>query len=273
MTEPLTMRALRLALAAALALGATAAATAVRAAEAPKIPHLSLPSDGIFGTFDRQQLQRGLKVYTGVCANCHGLRLVAYRNLVDIGLTPSQAREVAAAKEVDDIGDDGQPKKRKAELTDRFVSPFPNIQAAAATHGKAPPDLSLMVKAREGGASYCYALLTGYGDPPKDWKDEDGTPRQLDAGQFYNRYFVGNVIKMAPPFTDEGAGGAVDYGQNSPVKPTVEQMSKDVCAFLAWTSEPTMEVRKRTGIKVMLFLLIFTGVAFVIYRRVWRNIH
>lgn len=260
---------MRLALAAALALAALASATTVYAAEQIKLPAQSWTFDGVLGTFDRKQLQRGLKVYVTVCSACHGMRHLAYRNLVEIGLTPSQAKEIAAQKEVDDIGDDGQPKKRKADLKDRFVSPFPNAQAAAATHGKVPPDLSLIIKAREGGADYVHALLIGYSDPPKDWKDDDGKPKKLEGNQQYNKYFPGHVIAMAPPLASDGQ---VEYGKDDP-KPTIDQMARDVSAFLAWAAEPTMEERKRTGIKVVLFLLVFTGIFFVIYRRTWRNVH
>ena len=265
---------MRLAIAAGLALATLAAAAPGRAAEGGKLKSASWSFDGVFGTFDRKQLQRGLKVYTTVCSLCHGMRQLSYRNLVEIGLTPSEAKAVANAKEVDDIGDDGQPKKRKADLKDRFVSPFPNVQAAAAANNnKAPPDLSLMVKAREGGANYVYSLLTGYEEPPKDWKDDDGKPKKLEAGQNYNKYFPGHVIAMTPPLTPDTE---VDYGkdaQGKPIKPSVEEMAKDVAAFLAWAAEPTMEERKRTGIKVMLFLLLLTGVFFVIYRRLWKNLH
>lgn len=265
---------MRLAIAAGLALATLAAAVPGLAAEADKPKAQSWTFDGVFGTYDRAQLQRGLKVYTTVCASCHGLRQVYYRNLVEVGLTPSEAKAVAAQKEVDEIGDDGQPKKRKADLIDRFVSPFPNVQAAAsANSGKAPPDLSLIVKAREDGANYLYSLLTGYSDPPADWKDEEGKPRKLEDGQHYNKYFPGNVIAMMAPIT---ADTEVDYGndaQGKPIKPSVEEMARDVTAFLAWAAEPTMEERKRTGIKVMLFLLIFVAVFFVIYRRVWKDVH
>ena len=265
---------MRLAIAAGLALAALSAAVPGRAAETEKLKASSWSFDGVFGRYDRPQLQRGLKVYTTVCANCHGLRQVSYRNLVEIGLTPSEAKAVASAKEVEEIGDDGQPKKRKADLKDRFVSPFPNMLAAAsANNGRAPPDLSLMVKAREGGADYLYSLLTGYAEPPKDWKDAEGKPRKLESGQYYNHYFPGNVIAMLAPLT---ADTTVDYGndaQGKPIKPSVEEMAKDVTAFLAWAAEPTMEERKRTGIKVMLFLLVFVGVFFVMYRRLWKNAH
>ncbi len=265
---------MRLAIAAGLALATLAAAVPGYAAESEKPKSESWTFDGVFGRYDRAQLQRGLKVYTTVCASCHGLRQVYYRNLVEVGLTPSEAKAVAATKEVDVIGDDGQPKKRKGDLVDRFVSPFPNMLAAAsANNGKAPPDLSLIVKAREGGANYVYALLTGYSDPPADWKDEEGKPRKLDDGQHYNKYFAGNVIAMMQPLTQDTE---VDYGkdaQGKPIKPSVQDMAKDVTAFLAWAAEPSMEERKRTGVKVMLFLLIFVGVFFVIYRRVWRDAH
>lgn len=260
---------MRLAIAAGLAL-ATLSAVPGQAAEADKLKSEAWSFDGIFGRYDRAQLQRGLKVFTTVCANCHSLRQVYYRNLTDVGLTPSEAKAVAQTKEVEEIGDDGQPKKRKGDLKDRFVSPFPNVQAAAtANGGKAPPDLSLIIKAREGGANYVYSLLTGYANPPADWKDDEGKPRKLEAGQNYNLYFPGHVIAMMPPLT---ADTSVEYPKDGP-KPTVEQMAKDVVSFLAWAAEPTMEERKRTGTKVMLFLLVFVGVFFVIYRRVWKNAH
>ena len=140
---------------------------------------------------------------------------------------------------------------------------------AEAWFGKAPPDLSLIIKARAVGADYVYSILTGYAEPPKDWKDEEGHPKTLESGQNYNHYFAGNVIAMPPPLTQDGQ---VEYGKDDP-KATVDQMAKDVTAFLAWAAEPTMEERKRTGIKVMLFLLIATGVFFVIYRRIWKDVH
>lgn len=250
------------------------AGSAVQAAEGIKVPSQKWSFDGVLGKYDRAQLQRGLKVYANVCASCHGLRLVHYRNLTEIGLTPSEAKAVAEKKEVQDIGEDGQPKARKADLKDRFVSPFPNAVAAAfSNNGKAPPDLSLIVKAREGGADYLFALLTGYSAPPADWKDEDGKPRKLEDGQHYNKYFPGHVIAMSPPLTGEDQGkDTVGYGKDDP-KPTVEQMARDVSAFLAWAAEPTLEARKRTGIKVILFLLIFTGVFYVVKKRVWKNVH
>jgi ubiquinol-cytochrome c reductase cytochrome c1 subunit len=265
---------MRLTLAAAALLAAVSAIPAAsRAEEGIEPKPLHLKSDGIFGSFDRAQIRRGLKVYLGVCSACHALEHLAYRNLAEIGLTTSEIRAIASEKRVTEIGDDGQPKERPALPRDMFVSPFPTAEAAAAANnGKAPPDLSLVVKAREGGAAHVYSILTGYGTPPKDWRDSEGHPKKLAAGQYYNTYYPGNIIAMPPPLTSEGQGGQVEYGKGDP-KPTVDQMAQDVAAFLHWASEPTMEVRKRTGIKVMLFLLFFTGVFFVVKRRVWRNVH
>ncbi len=255
--------------AAAAFVALTGAVPALAAGDAPPPLNQDWSFDGLFGTFNRAQLQRGLKVYTTVCANCHSLRLVNYRNLTEIGLTPGEARAVASQKKVKEIGPDGEPLERPAELRDRFVSPFANDAAAkTANNGALPPDLSVIIKAREGGANHTAAVLIGYRDPPADWKDGEGNPRKLEPGQYYNEYFPGHVIAMAPPLSD----GVVDYGPSSP-KATVEQMARDVAAFLAWTAEPTLEQRKRTGIKVMLFLLLFAGIFYVIKKRVWRSVH
>jgi ubiquinol-cytochrome c reductase cytochrome c1 subunit len=261
---------MRAALAAAILALGLAGGPAGAAEEAPEPPAQNWSFEGPFGSYDRGQLRRGLKVYTTVCAGCHGLKHVSYRNLTEIGLTPAEARELAAQKKVKEIGPDGEPVERAAELKDAFVSPFANPQAAmAANNGALPPDLSLITKARSGGADYVAALLTGYSDPPKTWVDEAGKPRTLEGAQYYNAYFPGHVIAMAPPLN---ADGMVEYGKDDP-KPTVQQMANDVSAFLSWAAEPTLEHRHRTGIKVILFLLLFTGLFFVIYRRTWRALH
>ncbi len=260
---------LRRSLAAVALCVAGAAPTLAAGEDAPAPPDQPWSFDGVFGTFNRPQLQRGLKVYTNVCASCHGLRLLSYRNLTEIGLTPAEARGVAGQKKVKVIAGDGEPVERPAELNDRFVSPFANDQAArTANNGALPPDLSVITKARENDADYIYALLTGYAEPPRDWKDEAGAPRKLEPGQYYNTYFPGHVIAMTPPLNE----GAVEYGPQGP-KATVEQMALDVAAFLAWAAEPSLEQRKRTGIKVMLFLLLFTGIFYLIKKRVWRAVH
>ncbi|PPR12092.1 MAG: Cytochrome c1 [Alphaproteobacteria bacterium MarineAlpha11_Bin1] len=217
---------------------------------------------GIFGTFDRGALRRGAKVYNEVCSACHGLRLVAYRNLLDIGFAEREIKAIAAEREVPaEPNDDGEIEMRPAIPSDRFVSPFPNDNAARAANGGAlPPDLSLIVKARPGGADYIHALLTGY-------KEEAPAGIEVPEGMNYNEYYAGNMIAMASPLAEDG----VEYADGT--KASVEQMSEDVTVFLAWAAEPELEERKRMGIKVILFLLILTGLLYVVKRRVWADAH
>jgi ubiquinol-cytochrome c reductase cytochrome c1 subunit len=247
------------------ALAATASVSfsfAARAAEqGPALPKVEWSFDGPFGTYDRHALQRGLQVYREVCSVCHGLKYVAFRNLSDLGYDEDEIKAIAAEYTVVDGPDDeGEMFERPALPSDRIPSPFPNEKAAAAANnGAAPPDLSLMVKARDGGADYVHALLTGYAEPPAD--------REVLEGQNYNLYFPGNMIAMAPPLFED----AVEYADGTPA--TVEQMAFDVASFLAWTAEPEMEHRKRMGIKVVLFLLVFTGVLYAAKRKVWADLH
>jgi ubiquinol-cytochrome c reductase cytochrome c1 subunit len=263
------MRKLLIASLAAVSVG-SAAAPGARAAEAPAPPALSWSFGGLFGGYDRAQLRRGLQVYQGVCASCHGLRHVHYRNLLDIGLTAKQIEEIAGQKKVPGEPDEaGDPTERNAGANDPFVGPFKNDNAAkAANNGAVPPDLALMAKAREGGPDYIHGILTGYSKPPADWKEADGTPKTLGTGQYYNKYFPGHVTAMAPPLTGDGQ---VDYPQDGP-KATVDQMARDVSAFLMWAAEPKLEDRKRMGIKVILFLLVMTGFFYAIYRKVWADV-
>ncbi len=264
------MRKLLIATIAAVSLGTLASQPARAAGDIPTLPSVSWSFEGLFGRYDRAQLRRGLQVYIGVCASCHGLRHVYYRNLLEIGLTRAQILEIAKQKKVPGEPDEsGDPTERDAGMNDRFVGPYKNDNAAkAANNGAVPPDLSLMAKAREGGAQYIYALLTGYMKPPADWKDEDGKPKTVPTGGNYNKYFPGHVIAMAPPLTSDGQ---VDYPEGSPAA-TVDQMSKDVSAFLMWAAEPKLENRKRMGIKVILFLLVLTGLLYAIYRKVWADV-
>jgi ubiquinol-cytochrome c reductase cytochrome c1 subunit len=216
---------------------------------------------GLFGTLDRAAMQRGFQVYNEVCAGCHSLRLVAYRNLMDIGFTEDQVKTIAAEKEVTDgPNDEGEMFDRPARPSDKFVSPFPNVQAArSANNGAFPPDLSLIVKARVGGADYLHALLTGYKEePPKGVK--------LAENMAYNVYFTGHQIAMPSPLSDDG----VEYADKT--KATVAQMSQDVTTFLAWASEPEMEERKRLGVKAILFLIVFTGMLYALKRKIWADI-
>ena len=175
-------------------------------------------------------------------------------------LTEDQVKKIAAAKEVTDgPNDEGEMFQRPARPSDKFVKPFPNEQAArAANNGAYPPDLSLIVKARVGGADYLHALLTGYKEPPADVK--------MSEGMYYNVYFPGNQIAMAPPLAE----GVVEYADKT--KATVSQMAHDLTTFLAWAAEPETEDRKRIGIKAILFLIVLTGMLYAIKRKVWSDL-
>ena len=216
---------------------------------------------GLFGTFDRGSLQRGFQVYTEVCAGCHSLRLMSYRNLSEIGFKEDQIKEIAAEVEVvDGPNDEGEMFERPGRPGDRFKSPFPNANAArAANNGALPPDLTLMVKARLGGADYLHALMTGYREAPEGF--------ELSEGMSYNAMFPGNQIAMPSPISEDG----VEYADGT--KATIDQMSRDVTTFLAWAAEPEMEERKRMGVKVLLFLLVLTGMLYALKRKIWADIH
>ncbi|MDH3234826.1 MAG: cytochrome c1 [Alphaproteobacteria bacterium] len=244
----------------------------------PKGQHWSF--GGIFGTYDKPQLRRGFQVYQEVCAACHSLRHVAYRNLSAIGLDEKAIEAIAAEKELPGEPDEeGEATTRKALPSDKFVPPFANENAArSANNGALPPDLSLMTKARIGGPDYLYALLTGYGrKQPKYEVDGHGevqldeekkpVPFKLGEGLHYNPYFPGLKIAMGPPLSDEG----VEYADKT--KATVAQQAKDVTAFLQWAADPYLEDRKRMGIKVILFLIFLTGLLYAYKRKVWAKLH
>ncbi len=243
---------------AALAAIATASSAARAAGEGPALPHVEWSFDGPFGTYDRRAMQRGLQVYREVCAGCHSLKYIAFRDLTDLGYNEDEIKAIAAEYTVTDgPNDEGEMFERPGRPSDYFPSPFPNEKAAAASNGgAAPPDLSLMAKARMGGPTYIHALLTGYEDPPADF-----------PGDNYNLYFPGNQIAMASPLFEDG----VSYADGTPA--TVDQMAKDVSHFLMWTAEPKMEDRKGMGIKVLIFLVVFTGVLYAAKRKVWADVH
>jgi ubiquinol-cytochrome c reductase cytochrome c1 subunit len=249
------MRRLVLALGAALAI-----ATPAFAAEEVAIPSQRWSFNGIFGTFDRASAQRGFQVYREVCATCHGLRQVAYRNITALGFSAEEARAVAVAVEFPAVNDAGEPTTRPGTPADRFRSPYANPQAArTANNGALPPDLSLMIKARENGANYVYALMTGYSDPPAGVTLQDGMN--------YNAAFPGHQIAMPPPLSD----GRVEYGDGT--RATVAQMSHDVVTFLAWAAEPELEARHKLGVQVIIFLLLLTGILYAVKRKVWADLH
>lgn len=231
------------------------------AAEGVAIEAQDWSFDGAFGTFDRAALQRGFQVYQNVCASCHGLKYVAYRNLAQLGYSEDEIKAVAAEKQVTDgPNDEGEMFERPGLPSDRFVSPFPNDNAARfANRGALPPDLSLIVDARAGGADYLYGLLVGYQDAPAGVTVPDG--------MYYNTGFAGHQIAMPPPLFPDG----VTYGDNTPA--TVAQQARDVTTFLAWASEPNLEQRKRAGVMTVLFLLVFTGLLYATKRKIWAAVH
>ena len=221
------------------------------------IPQTNWSFSGIFGTFDRASQQRGFQVYKEVCSGCHGLRLVAYRNLRALGYSDAEVKVIASENEATDgPNDEGEFFTRPARPSDRFVSPYPNENAARYANGGAyPPDLSLIIKSRVGGANYLHALLTGYEEAPNSTK--------VPEGMYYNKYYSGNLIGMPQPLYEDG----VSYADGT--KASSEQMAKDVSTFLAWASEPEMEERKRMGISVILFLLVLVGLSDFSMKRIW----
>jgi len=250
-----------LSLTAAVAVVVTAA-TAFAAGDSKAPRSTDWNHSGPFGTYDRAAMQRGLQVYRESCSSCHSLDYIAFRNLTEIGLSEDEAKAIAAEYEIEDGPDDvGDMFERPGKLSDYFPAPFPNEQAARASNGGAyPPDLSLIVKARGGGENYIYSLLTGY-------QDEAPEGVEMGDGMNYNPYFPGRQIAMAPPLFEDG----VEYADGTPA--TVEQMAKDVTTFLAWAAEPTLEVRKQTGVKVILFLLVFAAVLYAAKRKIWADVH
>jgi ubiquinol-cytochrome c reductase cytochrome c1 subunit len=272
-----------IAVAAGLALSASPA-LASGGAKHPRSGGFSF--EGAFGTFDQGQLQRGYKVYREVCASCHGMDLMHFRTLAEPGgpfydahqVNPAENRFVkvlAAEVQVPDIDSEtGEAIMRDAVPADRFPNPYPNATAAAAGNGgAAPPDLSVMAKARHDGANYIYSLLSGYRAAPAGL--------EIRPGQYYNPYMAGDLT----PFVAEGAhvppggfiamppplmAGQVTYDDGS--AETVDQYAKDVAAFIAWASDPKQVQRKQSGMGVMIFLILFAGVTYMSYRRIWKGV-
>lgn len=228
---------------------------------APQPPQVDWSFNGPFGTFDRAAMQRGFQVYKQVCSACHGLNHLAYRNLAALGYDEAEIKSIAAeATIVDGPNDEGEMFERPGKPSDRFKKPFANEKAARAANGGAlPPDLSLIVRARADGSNYVHGILTGYEQAPAGFA--------LNPGMNYNKYFLGHQIAMAAPLVD----GSVTYDDGTAA--TVDQMARDVTTFLTWASEPAMEERKQTGIKVLIFLLVFTGLMYLTKRKVWKNLH
>ncbi|BBC71356.1 cytochrome c [Altererythrobacter sp. B11] len=226
---------------------------------------LHLASDGPFGHFDRQQLQRGYQVYKEVCSACHSLKQVALRDLAELGYTEAQVKAEAATWTVPGVDPNtGEASTRPGTPTDYFPSPYPNdVAAAAANGGKVPPDLSLITKSRHGGASYVHSLLVGYTEQPAELLQRFPDAK-TPTGAYYNPYFAALNIGMPPPLTSEGQ---VSFADGTTA--TIDQMSTDVSAFLVWTAEPTLEKRHQTGWAVLGFLLFATILAWLSKKQVW----
>lgn len=268
-------------------LAGIAAAGPVSAAEEPTIERQKWTFSGLTGNYDNEQLRRGYTVYKTVCSVCHGLRLLYYRNLSEPGgpeFAPSKVEQFAAEATVNDgPNDDGEMFTRPAKPADHFASPYPNAKAAAAANnGATPPDLSLMAKARgihragpwyvepfywvsdvatayqEQGPDYIHAVLTSYADAPAGMT--------MAPGMNYNAAFPGHQIAMPQPLVE----GSVTYDDGTPG--TLENYSRDVAAFLMWTAEPTLEERKRMGLKVMIYLVVLSLLLYLSKRTLWRNV-
>ena len=240
----------------------------------PKPLHLS--SDGPFGKFDKAQVQRGFQVYSEVCSACHSLKLASFRDLKRIGYNDAEIKKIASdwKTQVASINPDtGEAATRKALPSDNFPPPFPNeVAARAANNNALPPDLTLITKAREGGAAYIYSLLTGYANQAgyKNEKGEELLKEFPDAktppNLHFNPYFANLNIAMPPPLT---ANGQVSYADGT--KPTVDQMARDVSAFLVWTAQPDLESRHAAGIAVAIFLLFASILGYLAYQQIWHD--
>tara|TARA_B100000029_G_scaffold135086_1_gene129486 strand:- start:1065 stop:1820 length:756 start_codon:yes stop_codon:yes gene_type:complete len=225
------------------------------------LPQHEWSFEGITGTFDRGALQRGYQVYSEVCSGCHSMKLLYYRDLIDIGFSEDQVKAIASEFTViDGPNDEGEMFERDARPADRFVSPYLNDnEARANNNGAYPPDLSVITKAKKDGANYIYNLLLGYKDPPADM--------EVGEGMYYNIYMEGNQIAMPQPIYDE----SVDYADGT--NNSAEQIAEDLVVFLTWAAEPELEVRKNLGIKVILFFIVLGFIIFLAKNHLWREVH
>ena len=244
-----------------LALTINNATYAHGAGEEP-IKTLKWTFEGALGYYDKASLRRGFQVYNEVCAACHSMNLVTYRKLKNIGYSEEEVKAITETKTVHDgPNDDGEMFDRPGRPNDTFVAPYRNKQAAmSANNGAYPPDLSLATKAYEhsGGPNYIYSLLTGFQEPPEGFV--------LPEGKYYNRYFNGNVISMAPPLSD----GIISYADGT--TESVDQMARDVSNFLQWVAEPELEERKKMGFKFMVFLIFATVISYLLKKRIWSDV-
>ena len=235
----------------------------LNAAEKTDLIKIDWSFKGLFGKFDRGSLQRGYQVYSEVCAACHSMKYLSYRNLSEKGgpeFSIEQTKAIAASFEITDGPNaDGEMFTRPGKLSDKFLMPYENDKAAQAANGGVyPPDMSVLAKARGGGANYIYSLLLGYEDPPSGMI--------LDDGVYYNKYMYGNQIKMSAPLSE----GLIEYGDGT--EASVEQMSKDVTTFLMWAAEPHLETRHRMGFKAIVYLIILTVLVYFSMKKIWSRV-
>ena len=254
------MRGFRLFWICTLAVGLSAA-PAIAAEEETPMPNVGWSFEKTFGTFDLASAQRGFQIYANVCANCHSMQLLHYRDLSGIGLEADQIKAIAAGITVPQgLDDQGSPKDGPATPASQFKSPFANEKAArAGNNGALPPDLSLIVNAREGGPNYIYGVLTGFGEAPSGFKMQDG--------MYYNKMYPGHQIAMPQPLQD----GTVEYVDGT--ANSTSQEARDVVTFLAWAANPEMVERKQMGVRVILFLVFMTGLTYTVKRKVWSDVH
>ena len=221
------------------------------------------PFDGMTGRFDLAAIQRGFKVYKEVCSACHSIKQISFNNLTALGFSDEEIKSLAAGYDVEDgPNEEGLMFKRPGRPTDKIPGPFANDKAArASNNGALPPDLSLIVKARKGGANYVYSLLTGFQAAPKDFK--------VGENMYYNPYFAagGNQLAMSPPLVSKGQ---VQFDDGT--EATIEQMAADVVNFLQWTAEPEMQERKSLGIRVLIFTSILFILLYFANKAIWADI-
>jgi len=235
----------------------------VNAAEKTNLLKVDWSFNGLFGKFDRGSLQRGYQVYSEVCAACHSMKYLSYRNLSEKGgpeFSIEQAKAIAASFEITDGPNaDGEMFTRPGKLSDKFLMPYENDKAAQAANGGAyPPDMSVLAKARSGGADYIYSLLLGYEEAP--------IVMSLDDGVYYNKYMYGNQIKMSSPLSED----LIEYGDGT--EASIEQMSKDVTTFLMWAAEPHLETRHQMGFKAIVYLIILTVLVYFSMKKIWSRV-
>jgi cytochrome c1 len=264
-----TLTGLTTAIAVAVGLSFGAPAALAAGGGGPALKKANWTFDGVWGTYNEAQLKRGWEVYANVCKSCHGLDYMYYRNLEGIGFTADEVKEIAAQFEVPDGPDEwGEMFTRPAEPADPIAQPYENDAVAKlANGGVVPPNLSVMTRARDGGADYIYSLMQGYEDDVPEWVLEHDPNFTLPPGKSFNKYFPGYAISMPQQLFE----GILEYPDGT--EPSAEQMARDVTAFLQWAAEPELQERKTMGRYVIIFLIVLTGLLYLYKRELWKDAH